>query len=240
VRAPRIIGILGGMGPQATILLQQKVLKAVEAVDDCDHIPLIVDMNPQVPSRIEHLIHQRGDDPAPVLANMARRLETAGAQALAMPCNTAHHYGDAIRGAVSLPFLDMVELSADHALDEIGKGGCIGILASPAVRMTGLFDGALAARGLTSLWPKDDAKMLRAIQAVKADGPCPEAREIIATAAGELAARGADLLLVACSEFSMLVDSIATDLQVVDTLDVLVQAIREFSIEAAELPESVT
>ena len=52
----RCIGILGGMGPEATILLQQKLVAAVTARDDADHIPLLIDMNPQVPSRISRLI----------------------------------------------------------------------------------------------------------------------------------------------------------------------------------------
>jgi aspartate racemase len=229
---PRRIGILGGMGPQATILLQQKLLDAVQAKDDHDHIPLIVDMNPQVPSRIEHLIHKRGRDPAPVLADMARGLQAAGALALAMPCNTAHYYSDAIRGAVSVPFLDMVELAAVKAVEELGQGGRVGILASPAVQMTGLFDTALTKKGLTTVWPDNSAKMLRAIQVVKAQGPSPEACEIFAAASSELADSGASFQLVACSEFSLLVDNIAPDTQAVDTLDVLVAAIREFSFNS--------
>ena len=78
----------------------QKVLDAIPAVDDADHIPLLVDQNPQVPSRIRRLIEGTGEDPAPVLADMARRLVAGGAEALAMPCNTAHHYAPAIRSAV--------------------------------------------------------------------------------------------------------------------------------------------
>ena len=84
----RRVGILGGMGPQATILIMQKLIACVSAEDDSDHIPLIVDQNPQVPSRIAHLIEGMGADPGPVLAGMARRLVAAGAEALAMPCNT--------------------------------------------------------------------------------------------------------------------------------------------------------
>ncbi|HAC49643.1 MAG TPA: aspartate racemase, partial [Sulfitobacter sp.] len=91
-----VVGVLGGMGPEATILLQQRVLGTVNAQDDADHLPLLIDMNPQVPSRIAHLIEGTGEDPAPVLAAMAQRLERAGATALAMPCNTAHHYAPAI------------------------------------------------------------------------------------------------------------------------------------------------
>jgi len=219
------IGILGGMGPEATILLQRKLLAAVPARDDADHIPLLIDMNPQVPSRIARLIEGTGDDPAPVLAAMARRLEGAGAGALAMPCNTAHHYADAIRGAVSIPFLDMVALSADHAADRLGSGGRVGLLASPAVRLTGLYDTGLSARGLAALWPEGDAPMLAAIREIKAHGPAEGARAALAAAADDLAQRGAGLLLIACTEFSLLTDSLAPAIPLVDTLDILVAAI---------------
>ena len=139
----RRVGILGGMGPQATILLMQKVVDGIAAADDADHVPLLVDQNPQVPSRIRHLIEGTGEDPGPVLVGMARRLVAGGAMALAMPCNTAHHYAPAIRSAVRVPFLDMVELSVNRAARMTGSGGQVGILASPAVRRIGLFDAAL-------------------------------------------------------------------------------------------------
>ena len=108
-----------------------KVLAAVKARDDADHIPLIVDQNPQVPSRIRHLIEGTGEDPGPALADMARRLVAGGVQALAMPCNTAHHYAPAIRSAVAVPFLDMVEASVTHAATRARPGAQIGVLASP-------------------------------------------------------------------------------------------------------------
>ena len=226
----RRVGILGGMGPEATILLQQKLLGAVPAHDDGDHIPLIIDMNPQVPSRIDHLIHGRGLDPAPEIARMARRLEHAGAQALAMPCNTAHHYSPAIVEAVSIPFLNMVELSVDHAARTVRPGGVIGALASPAVQKTGVFDKALQGRGLRALWPTDGQAMLSAIRTIKANGPCRQARDTLRRASEELSGLGATFQLVACSEFSLIADCAAPSVQTVDTLDVLVDAIREFSL----------
>lgn len=225
--APKRIGILGGMGPEATILLQTKLIEAVPAADDADHIPLIVDMNPQVPSRIAHLIEGRGEDPGPALAEMARRLEAAGAEALAMPCNTAHHYAGAIRAAVKVPFLDMVKASADLARRLVGPGGRVGILASPAVRMTGLFDDALGARGLGAVWPRDEAALLGAIRAIKARGPCDDARVALAAASSALLDQGAAFQLVACTEFSLIADSAAPAARTVDTLDVLVGAIRD-------------
>ena len=68
----RRVGILGGMGPQATVLLMSRLIAAVPARDDADHIPLIVDQNPQVPSRIRFLIEGQGEDPAPTLAARCR------------------------------------------------------------------------------------------------------------------------------------------------------------------------
>ncbi len=227
--APLPVGILGGMGPEATILLQQRVMAAVPASDDSDHVPLIIDMNPQVPSRIAHLIEGTGEDPSPVLAAMAKRLEAAGAQALAMPCNTAHHYATAVTGAVDIPFLSMLDLAAARALRDVGRGGGVGMLASPAVRMTGLFETVLGAHEISVLWPEDGDAMLAAIRAIKAEGPVPSARETVAAASAELLAAGAQMQFIACSEFSLIADSVAVDARAVDTVDLLARAIVEFS-----------
>ncbi|WP_254683733.1 aspartate/glutamate racemase family protein [Ruegeria sp. AD91A] len=225
----RPIGILGGMGPEATILLQRKLVEAVPVRDDRDHIPLLIDMNTQVPSRIAHLIEGSGEDPGPTLAAMARRLQDAGAVALAMPCNTAHHYAKAVTDAVTVPLLNIVDLAADHALRELGAGGCVGMLASPAVRRTCLFDTALQARGLSPVWPADDDMMLAAIREIKVNGPSDKARETLRASSKALVKAGADLQLIACSEFSLIADIVADDAKALDTVDLLVRAIVGFS-----------
>lgn len=229
MHGPRTIGILGGMGPEATILLQRKVMDAVPARDDSDHIPLLIDMNPQVPSRIAHLIEGTGEDPSPTLVAMARRLENAGCAALAMPCNTAHHYAGAITQAVKIPLLNMIDLAASRAAEQVGKGGTVGVLASPAVRQTGLFERALEAHGISVIWPERDAAMLMAIRQIKADGPVPEACDALTSASSELLAAGAQMQFIACSEFSLIAGSVAEGAQAIDTVDLLAQAIVEAS-----------
>lgn len=211
------IGILGGMGPEATILLMQKLLDAVPARDDADHIPLIVHQNPQVPSRIEALIEGQGEDPAPVLQQMARDLQAAGARALAMPCNTAHHYAAAIRAACGLPFLDMPALTAA----DLAASGArrIGILASPAVRRTGVFAAPFAAHGLTATYPENDALLLSLIRAVKSGDR--DGAPALQTAACPLLEAGCDRILIACTEFSLLAPSLPADLPWTDSLDCL-------------------
>lgn len=225
----RRVGILGGMGPQATILLMQKVLDAVPAADDVDHVPLLVDQNPQVPSRIRRLIEGKGDDPGPVLVGMAQRLVATGAEALAMPCNTAHHYAPSIRAAVKVPFLDMIDLSVKRAAQLAGPNGCVGILASPAVRKIALFDAALAKFGVKALYPEDEPALLSAIRQIKAEGPGPEVNAALRAASAELLQKGAVVQMIACTEFSLLPDALAPGAKGFDTLDVLAEAVKDFA-----------
>ncbi len=220
----RSVGILGGMGPEATILLMQKVLGAVTAQDDADHLPLIVHQNPQVPSRIKALLEGGGEDPGPVLAAMAQDLERAGAQALAMPCNTAHHYADAVREASGLPFLDMLELTAAH-LAALGAKR-IGMLASPATRRVGVFDGVFAAHGLSPVWTGDEAEMLAIIRAVKAGEPMAPLGPRLRALADAMA--GADHWLVACTELSLMTGALEGGPGWTDSLDCLVAGVAEF------------
>lgn len=226
----RPVGILGGMGPEATVLLMRKVIAAVDAKDDADHIPLLVDQNPQVPSRIARLIEGTGEDPGPVLADMARRLERAGAAALAMPCNTAHHYAGEIRAASALPFIDMIALAATRARALVGENGKVGVLASPAVQRIGIFDRAFRDAGLAPpVFAEDEDKLLSTVRHIKARGGDNMARDDLRALSESLAARGARLQIVACTEFSQIADSVASGIQSFDALDLLAAEIVAFS-----------
>ncbi|MDX6748779.1 amino acid racemase [Geminicoccaceae bacterium 1502E] len=224
-----VVGVLGGMGPEATVLLMSRVIALTPGEDDVDHVPLLVDHNPQVPSRIKALIEGTGEDPGPVLAAMARRLAGMGAAALAMPCNTAHAYADAIRAASDRPFLDMVALTAKRLAAMDPPVRRVGLLASPAVRIVGLYDRALAAHGLEAVHTEAEDDLLAAIRRLKRDARDEEARVIHRRVAEELQHRGADALLVACTEFSLIADAVPEGARVVDALDVLAEAIVAFA-----------
>ena len=228
--APRVIGVLGGMGPEATILFQRKMLLQVAAQDDADHIPLLIDMNPQVPSRIAHLVEKGGIDPGPALARMALRLQDAGAEALVMPCNTAHFYADAITSAADIPLINLIRLASDHVAHVLGSGGRVGLLASPAVYHTRLYDEALEQRGLHAVWPASLDRMLQAIRVIKSGRDLHLARAALMAMSAELATRGADLQLIACSEFSVIADCLEGSARVIDTLDLLANAAAAVSL----------
>lgn len=219
----RPIGILGGMGPEATILLMQKCLEAVDATDDSDHIPLIVHQNTQVPSRIKALIDGTGADPAPVLAAMARDLEAAGAVALAMPCNTAHHYASVVQGAVAVPFVDMVDETAVQLQADGARR--VGMLGSPAARKVGVFEDAFAKLGLEQNWPEDQAAVFDLICAVKRGVSATDIAPGLERAARSLLEEGCDLVLIACTELSLAAGLLSADILWRDSLDCLVARI---------------
>src|SRR3954454_1661789 len=144
----------------------------------------------------------------------------------------------AIRAAATIPFLDMVTLSAAQAASRAGPGGRVGILASPAVRLTKLFDAALARYGAEAIYPADQNAMLAAIRDIKRQGRAQSAIDTLAGAGRELASEGARVQLVACSEFSIVSDTLADELGVIDTLDALVAAIVRFAKREVETPSS--
>ncbi|MEM7446390.1 MAG: amino acid racemase, partial [Pseudomonadota bacterium] len=206
-----------------------RVINLTDAEDDRDHIPLIVDSNTQVPSRIKALIDGTGEDPGPVLAEMAKRLEANGAEALAMPCNTAHHYAPVIEAAVRIPLLNMIDLSVERVLASAGKGAHVGLLASPTALQTRVFDRAFSRAGLATTAIRDQARMLSAVREIKVDSTSMAARNVLRDAAEELARAGSDVLVIGCSEFSIIADAIPGRYTVVDTAEVLAQSVVSFA-----------
>ncbi|MGP1255991.1 MAG: aspartate/glutamate racemase family protein [Kiloniellales bacterium] len=224
------IGILGGMGPEATILLMTRVLALTPAQDDSDHVPLLVDSNTQVPSRIEALIEGTGESPGPVLAAMAARLVAMGATALAMPCNTAHAYLPEIRAAAGdVPVLDMVGLTAEGFTAMAPQPQRIGMLASTAVQITGLYDKAFASLGIEAVFPQRQVDVMDVIRAVKRGTCGPSEQAVLAEIAASLIAEGAEALAIACTEISVIADDLPRTVPVLDAIDVLADTIVGFS-----------
>jgi aspartate racemase len=230
----RVVGIIGGMGPEATLDLMHRVLAKTPARADQDHIHLIVESNPKIPSRIAHLIEGTGTDPTPELIRIAVNLQRAGAQALAIPCNTAHAYAHSIRRAVSIPLLDMVQLTVDQIASS-RRVARVGLLASSAVLATELYAKAFADHGIAvvhpdRVHPARQDEIMSLINAVKLGETGVRVQTALAAIARDLANQ-ADVLLVGCSELSVIAAGISAPC--VDSLDVQAQAIVSFASSAA-------
>ncbi len=217
----KIVGILGGMGPEATVDLMQRIIRLTPALDDADHIRCIVDNNPKVPSRIKAIIEGDGEDPGPCMADMGRRLESWGADFLAIACNTAHYYYDAVQQAVDIPVINLIDLVATQVQKTFPNPGSVGILASPAVAMTGLYAKRFTPLGIHDVWPDPDhqERLLGIIKAVKQGDTGDRVRADYAGVCENLKQRGASLAIVACTELSALGGTLPIDC--VDAAEIL-------------------
>jgi aspartate racemase len=212
----RVLGVIGGMGPAATVAFLQRVQALTPAGGDADHIRVVMDLNPQVPDR-----NTRPGEAEAVLGEMAARLRAAGAQVLAMPCNTAHAQGAGIRAA-GLPFIDMIAATADAA---VAKGARrIGVLATPGGEA--LYQAALAERGAEAvlLAGEDRAAFMAAVYGVKRGEVGPEARAEMRRLARALGAAGAVALIAGCTEVPLLLAAGDVDLPLTDSAEVLARA----------------
>ena len=218
----KTVGVIGGMGPEATVDFLRRIVSKTPARDDAEHLHVMVDNNPKIPSRIAALIEGTGEDPTPALCRMAQGLQTQGADFLVMPCNTAHYYLPSIARAVRIPMLDMIQLAIARLA---GGPRRVGLLASPAVRLVGLYKARMEQAGLEAVFPDQDheAKLLAVIRAVKAGDHGHAHQHDYLAVARHLREAGAEALLVACTELSVLAPP-GSDGRVVDALDVLVEA----------------
>ena len=223
----KMVGILGGMGPEATVDLMKRVILATPAQDDVDHVRMIVDNNPQVPSRIKALIDKVGESPGPCMADMGRSLQQYGADFLVIPCNTAHHYYQEVVDAVNVPVLNMIELTVDLICNENSKINKVGVLASTAVLDIGLYHDFFQARHVDTLFPQlpEQAELMALIQKVKAGQYDANVIAGFNRAAENLKNQGAQCLIIACTELSVLANELKNQLPTYDASQVLAEEI---------------
>lgn len=196
VSRPRVLGVLGGMGPAATTDFLSKLQAATPAGGDADHIRVVMDLNPRVPDRMAEPQAATAE-----LGRMAERLKSMGAEILAMPCNTAHATADGIR-ATGLPLIDMIAETSKLAM--AGGDGSVGILATPGGEV--LYKACLGASGVAVVLPQgpDRERLVALIKGVKAGQTGPEARAAMAGLAAGLVARGAVSVVAGCTEVPLL------------------------------------
>lgn len=222
-RTPRTLGLLGGMGPAATADVLGKVVRSTPATRDQEHIPILVRCVPQIPGRSEALL-EGGPSPAEALAQGARALREAGAEFLAIACNTAHHWYPAIHEAFGAQVVHIAEAVIDE-LRQSGTSGRVGVMATRGTMASGFYRRYLEEAGMTVLEPLPDSQadeVNRAIACVKAgdiDAAMPWARR----AADALFERGAETVILACTELPLALATVP-DKRLLDASDALARA----------------
>jgi len=229
--APRRIGILGGMGPAAAIDLQAKILAATPAGADPDHLPVVVWNVPQVPDRVAAVLGA-GPSPLPAMVEGARALEAAGCEAFAVACNTAHFWAAELAASVRIPLVHIADAAVEALASLPVPPLRVGLLATRGTLAAAFYGDRLARRGFDWLAPTEAEQrdlVDAAIARVKA-GDAAGARAPLEAAVRALASRGADAVLLACTELPLAAEGAATAIPVLDASRALAEALVDFSL----------
>jgi len=205
---PFKVGVIGGVGPAATVDFMSKLVGATQANKDQDHIKVIVEQNPQIPDRTSNLIGD-GVDPTLALYSTARKLMNGGADIVAIPCNTAHAYVDRIQKHLDIPIVNMLFETANYIQNLTPKPKNVGVLATSGTIQSHLYQDALMASGLNPIVPciSDQTKVMEAIYGplgVKAGYTEGECTKLLQQAIEALRRDGADVVILGCTELPLI------------------------------------
>ena len=220
----KTIGILGGMGPEATADLFYRIVKATPVERDQDHPRTIVYSNSKVPDRTP-AITGGGESPLPEMLMASRGLEGAGADFLIIPCNTAHYFIEELRSELGIPVLHMIEMTASHGAREYPDAKTVGLIATDGTLRSGIYERFFGEAGMGVLIPTPElqSRAMDAIYKHIKKGDLETGRKISMDVARDLVGRGADLVICGCTEISLVLKDGDIAVPVVDPLQVLAE-----------------
>jgi len=233
----KIIGILGGLGPAATVDIFDKIVKNTPAAKDQEHIKIIIENNPQIPDRTAAL-NNAGEDPGVALLASARKLEDAGADFIIVPCNTAHVFLEAVKDHITIPVVSMIDKTAEYIAASFSKKAqadqpgkiMAGLLATTGTIRSGVYEKTLKHYGIEVVTPSDNTQEKMVMEGiygknvVKAGGKTPEAKDLLLKAAQELAESGAQVIILGCTEIPLVLKDGDLAVPFVDPTGILAKA----------------
>ncbi len=220
----KTIGILGGMGPEATADLFYRIIRATPVKRDQDHLHVIIDSNSKIPDRTPAILGT-GPSPLPLLVETGKRLEKAGADLLIMPCNTAHYFHAQIQAQLGIPLLHMIKLSAKYISKKYPEVRKAGLLASDGTLTSRLYHDNYAAKGIEIIPPSESSQkdVMDAIYKYIKTGDLKKGEELLRRVSLELIEAGADSVICGCTEVSIVLHDGDLSVPVVDPLQVLAE-----------------
>lgn len=221
----KALGIIGGVGPLATMFIGEMIVRHTEAEKDQEHIEVIITNNPNIPDRTAFIVGESDENPVPVIVSDAQRLQKAGADVLIIPCNTAHSFYEDIQRSTELPVINMIQETALRVKERKAKR--VGILGTTGTISTGIYQSACEALHIVPVIPNDDIQavvMSLIYDDIKAGHPAnPKKWHMIQQAMEEA---GCDELILGCTELSI----VRQELKLTNCIDSLL-VLAEVAIE---------
>jgi aspartate racemase len=223
----KIIGILGGMGPEATAYFYELIIKNTKAATDQEHIRVIIYANPEVPPRTDAILGE-GESPLPYLVEGVRILKGMGVDFIVMPCVTAHYWLPEIMAQERVSFLSLLDESVLYAQKKIPELKKAGLISSTGTMKSRLFHEAFGKEGVEVIGPEEgeQKQVTDAIfgeTGIKAGFTSGRPREIIRAIAGKLIERGAEAVIAGCTEVPLVLKDEDIPVPLIEPLEILAE-----------------
>ncbi len=223
-----IIGIIGGMGPEATAQFFLRLIAKTPVSADQDHFRVVIDSNPKIPDRTAAILG-KGENPVPYIVETAKNLEQMGATVGCLPCITSHYFFDEVQAAVQFPIVHAIKALRDAVTAQYPEAKNIGVLATTGTKNAGLYDKHLD--GFTILYPDEntqDEKVMAAIygpEGIKRGNHGAVPLRLLRSAANKLVASGADIIIAGCTEVPLVLKQEHLDVPLIDPMEVVMDVL---------------
>lgn len=224
----KIIGIIGGMGPEATADLYIKIIKATKVTRDQEHFHIIIEGNAKIPDRTEAILGN-GESPVDAIVATGKNLELLGVNVACIPCITSHYFYEEIQSRLSFKILNALEETKKYIAEYYPSVTNIGVLATSGTIKTGLFQKYLP--DFHVLYPKDVTQKEKVMEAIygnmgiKSGNTGEYPRKLLVEASNELILNGAELIISGCTEIALVLKQCHVNKPLVDPMEVVAKAI---------------
>lgn len=217
------LGVIGGLGPMATAYFLQLVIQMSDAETDQEHIEILLHSKPQIPDRTRFILGQSEENPVGPMAEIGRGLVEQGAELIAIPCITAHFFQRQLEKEIRVPIVDAIEETANYLKQErIDK---VGILATDGTIESGLFQKVFLRHGINCITPDPEGQrqvMYLIYENIKAGKAVDLFR--FERVSGQLFERGAKVVLLACTELSLVKRDYTLQAGFLDVMEILARS----------------
>lgn len=227
-----VIGILGGMGPEATLECFHSIIEQTPADKDQDHLQVLINNNPAIPDRTEAIL-SNGNSPVSKLRQSALTLQKAGASFIIMPCNTAHYFLEEIQNTLTIPILNMIgEVSHELRLDSK-----VGLVATTGTIKTGIYDKYLRENDIEIVTPQQDYQkefmdIIYGKKGVKAGYKTNKLKKRLLRVIDNIFEQiEVEKVIAGCTEVRLILEKLNGDKKLVKPIDVIVKSAVNLALE---------
>ena len=218
----KILGVLGGLGPMATAYYLELLIKMTDAATDQEHLQCIVMNFPTVPDRTAYILGKSEESPLEPMITLGQQMKAMGAEIIATPCITAHYFHQALQEGIGLPMIHGIACIA-RQLAESGISK-VGLMATDGTVQSGIFQRQVEAQGMELVLPDAEGQatvMALIYDQVKA-GKQPDLK-LFESVKEQLRSKGAQVVVLGCTELSMIKKEHSLGDGILDALEVLAQ-----------------